>query len=228
MATQQSLIRVRVWDLPTRLFHWALAVCLSGLLITGTVGGAAMAFHFRFGYAMLALLLFRFVWGVVGGRWSRFSSFLFSPQATLAYLKGESHPNARVGHSPLAALSVFALLVFLTAQVVTGLVSDDEIFYAGPLTHMVSNATVSLATFYHADIGKWILLALVLLHLAAVVYYTRCQHRLVSAMLHGDKLLSIPALPSRDDWPSRWLALFIFALCIASAYWVSTLHALVY
>jgi cytochrome b len=100
MPTQQSLIRVRVWDLPTRLFHWALAVCFSGFLISG----AAMAFHFRFGYAMLTLLLFRFVWGLVGGRWSRFSSFLFSPQATLAYLKGESPIDARAGHSPLAAL----------------------------------------------------------------------------------------------------------------------------
>ena len=228
MPTQQSLIRVRVWDLPTRLFHWSLAVCFSGLLITGSVGGAAMAFHFRFGYAMLALLLFRFIWGLVGGYWSRFSNFLFSPQATLAYLKGVSPPDARVGHSPMAALSVFALLAFSTAQVTTGLVSDDEIFYAGPLTHMVSNATVSLATFYHAEIGKWILLALVVLHLGAVVYYTRRQHRLVSAMLHGDKLLPNPALPSRDDLPSRWLALFIFGLCAATAYWVSTLHALAY
>ena len=223
MATQQSLIRVRVWDLPTRLFHWALAVCFSGLLITGTVGGAAMVFHFRFGYAMLTLLLFRFVWGLVGGRWSRFSSFLFSLQATLAYLKGEKPMDARVGHSPLAALSVWALLAFLTLQVATGLVSDDEIFYAGPLTHMVSNATVRLATFYHADVGQLALLALVLLHLGAVVYHTR--HRLVSAMLHGDKLLPSPALPSRDDAKTRLLALVILVLCGATAYGVSSLRA---
>jgi cytochrome b len=225
MATQQSLIRVRVWDLPTRLFHWALALCFSGSLITGTVGGAAMAFHFRFGYAMLALLLFRFVWGLVGGRWSRFSSFLFSPQATLAYLKGESPIDARVGHSPLAALSVWALLAFLTLQVATGLVSDDEIFYAGPLTHMVSNATVRLATFYHADFGQLVLLALVLLHLGAVVYHTRRRQRLVSAMLHGDKLLPPSALPSRDDAKTRLLAIVILVLCGTTAYGVSSLRA---
>lgn len=225
MSTQQSLIRVRIWDLPTRLFHWALAVCFSGLLITGTVGGAAMAFHFRFGYAMLSLLLFRFVWGIVGGRWSRFSSFWFSPQATLDYLKGKSPAVARVGHSPLAALSVWVLLAFLTLQVATGLVSDDEISYAGPLTHMVSNATVTWATFYHAAIGKLILLALVLLHLGAVAYYTRRQQRLVSAMVHGDKLFSFPTLPSRDDTKTRLLALLIFTLCTATAVWVSTLHA---
>jgi len=225
MSFKQSLIRVRVWDLPTRLFHWALAFCFTGLLFTGTVGGTAMSFHFRFGYAVLALLLFRLVWGVVGGRWSRFSSFLFGPKATLAYLKGHSTSDQRVGHSPLAALSVFALLAFLTAQVATGLVSDDEISFAGPLTHLVSNATVSLATSYHADIGKWILLALVLLHLGAVVYYTRRQHRLVSAMIHGDKLLAVTARPSRDDVPARLLALFIFVLCATAAYGVSTLQA---
>lgn len=231
MPLLQSLIRVRVWDLPTRVFHWALSVCFAGLLITGSVGGGAMAFHFRFGYAMLALLLFRLAWGFLGGRWSRFSSFLFSPQTTLAYLKsqknsqGQNLPSDPVGHSPLGALSVWALLTFLMAQVGTGLVSDDEIFYAGPLTHLVSNATVSSATLYHADIGKWILLALVVLHLAAVTYYTLRKHRLVSAMVHGDKLLGASAPPSRDDWPSRILALLIFALCVASAFGVSTLRA---
>jgi cytochrome b len=104
MATHQSLIRVRVWDLPTRLFHWALAVCFSGLLISGTVGDAAMAFHLRFGDAMLTLLLFRFVWGLVGGRWSRFSSFLFSPQATLAYLKGRKPNRCARRAQPVSSL----------------------------------------------------------------------------------------------------------------------------
>lgn len=228
MPTQHRLFRLRVWDLPTRLFHWALALCFAGLMITGTVGGAAMTFHFRFGYATLALLLFRFVWGLVGGRWSRFSSFWFSPAATLAYLKGRNLAVERVGHNPLGALSVWALLAFLTAQVATGLVSDDEISFAGPLTHLVSNATVALATSYHANVGKFILLALVLLHLAALVYYTHRKHRLVSAMIHGDKLLDTAAQPSRDDVFTRLLALFIVALCAAAAYWVSTLQASVF
>ena len=223
MPSQQNLICVRVWDLPTRLFHWSLAICFLGLVITGTVGDGALIFHFRFGYAMLALLLFRIVWGVLGGRWSRFGNFLFSPRATLTYLQGKSPSDADVGHTPLGALSVWALLVFLIAQVASGLVSDDDISFTGPLSHLVSNATVSLATNYHTDIGKWILLALVLVHLVAIVIYTRRQRGLVSAMLHGDKLLAVPALASRDDISARLLALFIFALCAATAYWVSTL-----
>ena len=228
MPSIQRLSPVRVWDLPTRLFHWMLAVCFVGLLITGSIGGSAMSFHFRFGFAMLALLLFRLVWGFVGGRWTRFSSFLFSPRSTLAYLRGTSPPEHLVGHNPLGALSVWALLAFLTAQVATGLVSDDEISFAGPLTHLVSNATVSLATGYHTDIGKLILLGLVLLHLVAVVYYTRRKHKLVSAMVHGDKLLDNVAQPSRDDLPSRLLALFIFFLCAVASYAVSTLQAPVF
>jgi cytochrome b len=223
MSSQQNLIRVRVWDLPTRLFHWSLAFCFIGLVITGTVGHAALIFHFRFGYTMLALLLFRLVWGVLGGRWSRFSSFLFTPKATLAYLKGKSPSDADVGHTPLGALSVWTLLFFLIAQVASGLVSDDEISFSGPLSHFVSNATVSLATIYHTNIGKWILLALVLVHLVAIVVYTRRQRLLVSAMFHGDKHLPVPAPASRDDMRSRSLALFIFSLCAATAYWVSTL-----
>jgi cytochrome b len=118
---------------------------------------------------------------------------------------------------------VWALLAFLTLQVATGLVTDDGIFHAGPLTYMVSNATVRLATFYHVDVGQSALLALVLLHLGAVIYHTRC--RLVSAMLHGDKLLPYPARPSRDDAKTRLLALVIFVLCGATAYGVSSLHA---
>ena len=224
MPAMQNLIRVRVWDLPTRLFHWALAVCFTALLITGTVGGEVMTLHLRFGYATLTLLMFRLVWGVLGGRWSRFSSFLFGPRAVLTYLKSQRSAGVDVGHSPLAALSVWALLAFLIFQVASGLVSDDEISFSGPLTHLVSNATVSLATAYHADIGKWILLALVLVHLAAIVHYTRRKHRLVIAMIHGDKHLFATALPSRDDVLTRLLALVILALCAAATYWVSSLQ----
>jgi cytochrome b len=223
MASQQNLIRIRVWDLPTRLFHWSLAVCFLGLVITGTVGDAALVFHFRFGYAMLTLLLFRMVWGVVGGRWSRFGSFLFSPKVTFHYFKQKSPLDTTAGHTPLGALSVWSLLFFLSIQVASGLVSDDEISFAGPLTHLVSNATVSFATRYHTEIGKWILLSLVLVHLAAIVFYTHRKQRLVSAMLHGDKHLQAPAPASADNTRTRLLALVVFTLCAATAYWISTL-----
>jgi cytochrome b len=223
MYNNMSLYKVRVWDLPTRLFHWALVACVIGLAITGTVGGSAMVWHFRFGYCVLTLLLFRIIWGLVGGRWSRFGAFIYTPQSVINYLKGQGRPEHGVGHSPIGAGSVFAMLGFLLMQVGSGLFSDDEIAFAGPLTRFVSNDAVSLATNYHKNIGKWVLLGLVLLHLLAIIFYLRRKHKLVGAMLHGDKELVIPVPPSRDDTASRMAALLILAVCAAVAYWVSSL-----
>jgi cytochrome b len=223
--THESLHTVRVWDMPTRVFHWALVLCVTGLAISGLIGGSALAWHFRFGYAVIALLAFRIIWGLVGGRWSRFSAFIYAPQSIVNYLKGAGKPEHSVGHSPLGALSVFALLGFLVAQAATGLMSDDEVSNSGPLTHLVSNATVQLATFYHAAIGKWVLLGLAALHISAVVFYQRRQHKLVNAMVHGDKTLTLAVPSSRDDLLTRTAALLIFALCAAGAYWVSRLAA---
>ena len=225
MHQPNTLTRVRVWDLPTRIFHWSLASAVIAMGISGTLGGNAMVWHLRLGYAVLALLLFRLVWGVVGGRWSRFAAFIYAPQSLINYIKGKGQAAHEVGHSPIGALSVFAMLGFLLLQVASGLVSDDEIAFAGPLTRFVSNATVALATNYHANIGKWLLLTLILMHIAAIVFYLRRKHKLVGAMLHGDKELVMPAPSSRDDSLSRLAALLLFAGCSGLAYWVSTLEA---
>lgn len=210
---------VRVWDLPTRLAHWSLVASVVGLVITSQIGGAAMAWHFRCGYLVMSLLLFRVVWGLVGGFWSRFQNFLYSPATVLRYLRGERNPAQSVGHSPLGALSVLAMLCFLSAQVATGLISDDEIDTSGPLAKWVSSALVSSATFYHRKIGKVALLVLILTHLGAIAYYRFKKHDpLVSAMLHGDKPIDQPTPGSRDDRVSRLGALVIYLLC-ALAVW---------
>ena len=225
MYNNKSLTKVRVWDLPTRIFHWALVAAVTGLAITGLNGGEAMIWHFRLGYTVAALLLFRIVWGLVGGRWSRFGAFIYSPRSIVNYLRGQGKPAHSVGHSPIGAGSVFAMLAFLVAQVGSGMLSDDEIAFAGPLTRFVSNASVSLATNYHKNIGKWILLALVVLHILAIVFYLWRKHNLVSAMLHGDKELVTDVPASRDDAGSRLAALVVFAACCGVVYWISTLAA---
>ena len=163
--------KVRVWDLPTRVFHWSLVLCFIGLLVTGEVGGDAMVWHFRLGYTVLSLLLFRLVWGFVGGYWSRFRSFVVSPWATLRYVQGHGAARQSVGHNPLGAWSVLALLAFSLLQVAAGLCSDDEIATAGPLAKWVSSSWVGYATYYHTKIGKVILIVLVQLHIAAIIFY---------------------------------------------------------
>jgi cytochrome b len=212
-------ITTRVWDLPTRIFHWALAFCVISLFITGLRGGDAMNWHFRFGYCVLTLLLFRIVWGFVGGTWSRFSSFIYAPKHIWRYLKGQREPMHEVGHSPLGGLSVIAMLAFLLAQVATGLFSDDEISASGPLTKFVTNATVQLVSHYHINIGKLILLILVVTHVLAIVFYLlKKRENLIKPMLHGDKVLALDVLTTRDSAASRLWALVILVLCAAVVY----------
>ncbi len=211
----------RVWDLPTRLFHWLLAVCIIGSVVTSQIAGNAMTWHFRFGFSIATLLLFRLVWGFIGGHWSRFSAFLYSPATMLRYIRGEGGPELTTGHNPLGAASVFAMLVFLVAQVGTGLFSDDEIAAVGPFAKFVSNASVSLATSYHKSIGKYILIALIVLHLAAIAYYALARHEnLVRPMVSGDKAAPGTRMPdSRDDTPSRIAAAIVLLACAALVAW---------
>ena len=207
---------VRVWDLPTRLFHWLLTLAIVGLVMTAQLGGFAMDWHFRLGYTVLSLLLFRLVWGFMGGHWSRFSSFLSSPTVLLRYIKGSDQSKQSLGHNPLGALSVIAILLFLALQVASGLFSDDEISAYGPLGKFVSSNIVASATYYHTQIGKLVLLALIGLHLLAIgFYFFREKKNLVLPMVTGDKKSDVEAKPSRDDRASRAMALMIFLLCSA-------------
>lgn len=194
------------------------------LVASAKTGGNAMVWHFWCGYAVLALLLFRLVWGVVGGRWSRFVSFLYSPARLWRYLRGQVRPHDEVGHSPTGALSVFGLLGILMLQVGSGLFSDDEIASAGPLTRFVSGDWVGQATSYHKGLGQYLILSLVVLHLVAVVFYVFFQKKtLVHPMWAGDKTLphAVPTVPaSRDDAASRGMALAVLALCSGAVFWL--------
>ena len=210
-----GLVRVRVWDLPTRMFHWSLVAALSGLVATGYAGGAWIDWHARTGTLVLALLMFRVLWGFVGGRWSRFAQFVPTPAALRRYLRGEAGPEAETGHSPLGALSVLAMLGMLLLQAASGLVSDDGAGFTGPLNQLVSGASGLLATALHKQVGQWILLALVLLHVVAIAWYRIARRRpLVKAMVDGDKLLPKAMPASRDDASTRSLAAVLFVVCL--------------
>jgi cytochrome b len=208
---------VRVWDLPTRLFHWALVVALIAQVITGKVGGAAMTWHFRIGYCIFALIVFRLVWGFVGGHWSRFASFIYGPAHVLRYLRNRHAAGDlfHVGHNPLGSASVFAMLAILIVQVATGLVGDDEIANVGPLNRFVSTATGLAATAWHKGAGFGIIVVLVVLHILAIVFYrVRKKQDLIGPMFSGDKRLPGAVPGSADDRISRVRAL---AIVVASA-----------
>lgn len=199
--------RVRVWDLPTRLFHWLLLACVTGLFATAYAPGHWIEWHARLGYAMLVLLLFRVVWGFIGGRWSRFSQFL--PRA------GQ---GARLGHTVSGALAVAAMLLALAAQVATGLVGDDEIAFTGPLNRYISTDLGLAATAWHKGAGQWILAGLIGLHVMAIAFYRWVRRKdLIGPMLRGDKTVDAAAVPpaigSQDTAVTRLQALGVLAVC---------------
>ena len=219
-----ALAPVRVWDLPTRVFHWLLALAVTGSVVSAKIGGAAMAWHFRFGYVVLTLITFRVLWGLVGGRWSRFASFIYAPATLWRYVRGQSRAQdgLDVGHSPTGALSVFALLAIVALQLGTGLVADDEIANQGPLYRFVSSDNALLATSWHKTWGQWLVLGLVALHILAIVFYlVKKRINLVAPMLSGDKQLPTGTPASADGLRQRVLAAVLLGLCAGAAWWVS-------
>ncbi len=206
----------RVWDLPTRLFHWTLAALVVGSF--ATVKAGAMIWHERLGYAALALVLFRLAWGFVGGHYARFANFVAGPGRVVAYLRG-AVPSAP-GHNPLGALSVLALLAVVGFQAGSGLFANDDIAFEGPLARYVSSATSSLLTTLHRTNEK-VIIALVALHVAAILYYRFARKQdLVRPMLDGDARLGARFRARRDDAALRWRALAVAAACAAAVWWL--------
>lgn len=175
-----------VWDLPLRIAHWALVLCVAGSWVTHYAGAQWFAWHQRCGYAVLVLATFRILWGFVGTRHARFASFLRGPRQVLDYVCGRG-PEEGAGHNPLGALSVVAMLALLLLQAVSGLFANDEIALAGPLYGWISPATSHQATSLHHGNADW-LVVLLGLHMAAVAWsaFVRRQ-RLVMAMITGRK-----------------------------------------
>lgn len=225
-GADSNLRIVRVWDLPTRVFHWGLVLAVAGAVITAKVGGNAIDWHFRLGYLICTLLTFRLLWGVLGGRWSRFASFVVPPGTIWRYLRRRTRRGEHldVGHNPLGGLSVLALLGLLALQIGTGLMADDEIANAGPLVRFVTSVTSGLATSWHKTGGQWGLLGLVGLHFAAILFYRFVEGKdLVRPMLTGDKRLPADVPASVDGLHSRLLALLLLVVCAAAVGWVVSL-----
>lgn len=212
MSHAQVLKKIRVWDLPTRLFHWFLVACIVASFISVKIGGNAMVWHGRFGHVALTLILFRLTWGVVGPRYARFAQFVKGPAAVMQEMRGLA-PRA-LGHNPLGALSVLAMLLLIGLQAGLGLFSSDDIAFDGPLAKHVSGAAVEFATRWHRRF-QWLLIGLVVLHLAAVIWHQRRKgHDLVRPMLTGDQWAASSELhqASRDDAGMRTRAVVVITL----------------
>jgi len=199
-------MKIRIWDLPLRLFHWLLVMAVIGSFVSVKLGGNAMIWHGRFGYLVLALIIFRLVWGFVGTHHARFAHFIKSPQVILAYLKS---PTETPGHSPVGAISVLILLGLFLAQALAGLFASDDIAFDGPLAKYVASTWVELLTAFHR-LNEWVLLALVAMHIGAILYYKYAKRiNLISAMITGDKEWADTAPLVQDDSKVRLKAMAV-------------------
>lgn len=212
---------VPVWDLGVRFFHWALLILVVTSFVTIKVGGAAFKYHMWSGYAILALLVFRIVWGFVGGTHARFTSFVRGPGAVIAALKSmfdRAGHRPSLGHNPLGALSVLALLAALLFQAVSGLFVNDDSFYEAPLVPWITKALSDRITSLH-HLNEKIIIALVVLHLLAIAfYYFYHRENLVKPMWTGVKRVAGQAAESRLG--STLLAVILLALSSGGVYWL--------
>lgn len=208
---------IPVWDLPTRLFHWLLLLLMIGAIVSIKIGGNAIEWHGRFGHMIFGLIVFRLVWGVVGGSTARFSHFVRGPSAICAYLRGQWRG---IGHNPLGALSVLGLIGVVAFQAITGLFTTDDIAFNGPLAPLVDADMRGQITSWHR-LGEWAIYALVGLHVAAVMFYTHVKKdNLVKPMITGRKT-GAPA-DVEGLRPAGWLALVIAVVITGAALWATS------
>ncbi|WP_395342562.1 cytochrome b/b6 domain-containing protein [Ningiella sp. W23] len=180
----------KVWDIPTRLFHWSLLGVFVFQFVTGDILDDAMQLHFYGGYVALGLILFRIIWGFVGSYHARFSSFIYSPSTALQYLMGRPKLQQYLGHNPLGAYSVLAILAVMLTQAVSGLFMTDDIFLDGPYHGAFDGALDDAMNWLHHNAIS-LMWGLIVLHLSAIAFYSfKKKQRLVPAMLHGKKPVS--------------------------------------
>ncbi|MEM9046396.1 MAG: cytochrome b/b6 domain-containing protein [Pseudomonadota bacterium] len=208
---------IRVWDLPVRLFHWSLLICIVGAITTADSGD--MDRHAQFGFAALVLVVFRIIWGFVGSETARFAHFVRPPPEILAYAKEGRWRG--IGHNPLGGLSVIVLLGLVLAKVLTGLFSNDDILFDGPWVSAVSKETSDWLTGLHYDLTN-ILYAFIALHIGAVFWAAVKGDELIGPMVGGRKRLAV-------DEPRQaplWLAVPVLAGAVILAgfvfrYWIT-------
>lgn len=207
---------ISLWDLPTRLFHWLLVLAVTGALVSVKLGGTWMVWHERLGLTIVGLLSFRLAWGVVGSTYARFVQFIPGPAAITAYLKGEWRG---LGHNPLGALSVVAMLGLLGFQAVSGLFATDAIAFNGPLYRAVSSSWNDTITSWH-KMTEWYIYGLIGLHIASVFFYTLVKKdNLVMPMISGRK--KVMGVQGKDRSGGGLLSLVVALAVAGFAVWVA-------
>jgi cytochrome b len=212
----------KIWDLPVRVFHWALAAAVTAAFVTNRLGVSYFKYHVWCGYTVIVLVLFRLSWGVIGTRYARFNNFLRGPATTLRYalswMQGRSTPYA--GHNPLGAWMVMFLLAAFLVQALSGLFGNDDILNVGPLCGYVSNKLSLQLTSLHRKLCYW-LLAAVAIHVVAVfAHWAVKRENLVLAMITGHKPPYVVVQGDGIESSRTWIAVALIIAFAATLAWI--------
>ncbi|WP_162818093.1 cytochrome b/b6 domain-containing protein [Aquirhabdus parva] len=172
----------QIWDLPTRLFHWLLVIAIIGGFISEKFN--AMDLHRQFGITIGGLLVFRLMWGIIGARHSRFTAFFPTPKRLKLYIEGKWTAE---GHNPFGALAVLLLLGILMIQVATGLFSNDDSTFFGPLAELINKEISDRLTHVHRFL-EYLILGWIIVHLIAIsIHVWIKKHPIIRPMITGGK-----------------------------------------
>ncbi len=221
MALPENHDYVAVWDWPVRVVHWLIVLLVAALLTTGLIGNEMLVWHMRCGQALLALVIFRIIWGFVGSTNARFTSFVRGPKAVLDYARSLIRPphHAHATHNPLGGWMVVALLLVLLAQATTGLFTNDDILYDGPLVKWIDKDLSDAIGTWHRRMW-WVVVALASVHIFAVIgYLMHLGEDLVYPMVSGEKVLPTHLQRPQHAEASTTRALVLLALCALAVWW---------
>jgi len=211
VSCEEHGIAATVWDLPIRVFHWALALLFAVAYLTGIRPGY-YAVHKGAGYAILGLLVFRLIWGFIGPGPARFASFVRGPAAVLGHLKELLHRQHRPlpGHNPLGGWAVVAILALMAVQIMSGLFAAT-FDYEGPLARLLPDSGQDMMAGLHAFTVN-LLLAMLAVHLVGIAVTSFLgRENLVASMFHGRKRLAVGDLVA-VRLASRWRVVLAIAL----------------
>lgn len=219
-SSAASTARVLVWDFPIRFVHWAIVLLLIGLVTTGKLGADWLIWHMRMGYTVIALIAFRVIWGFVGSRNARFSAFLYGPSRVLRYARSfRAAHEVHATHNPAGGWMVVLLLVAMLVQTTTGLFTNDDILWGGPLSEQVSKETSDAFSSVHRR-WWWVIVALSVLHIGAVLaYLVMLRDNLIVPMFTGYKSLPRDVANPSDGAASTTKAVVLLALCGAAVWY---------
>jgi cytochrome b len=212
--------KIKIWDLPTRLFHWLLVVLFIFLWYSAEIDDNLMEWHLRAGKVLFALLLYRVVWGLLGSHTARFSHFLRSPARFLSYVSRlfKKNQDVTIGHNPAGGYMVIVMLILLLVQTISGLCNSDDVFYEGSWYQYISESTASwMAVIHHNNFD--VLVVLIVLHLLAILSYYFRGDNLVLPMLSGNKIVD-KTIKQPSMVNALWAVATFSTIILLVFYWV--------